>query len=166
MVIYGNVYDCLIVGNTFKNAANGCIVRDGNSYNCTIVSNTAAAAANYIFRGGNHYNDLIFNNKYSDTLLDNYDTPALYNCWTDCDFSKKNSASTFIVGTDPKVREDGTLKTGSHCINAGSNDYYTATQKSTLRLTDIYGKSRVLNKIIDIGCTENPAVAGMVLIVR
>ena len=61
-----------------------------------------------------------------------------------------------LTGTDPLIKADGQLKSGSPCIDAGKMAYYTSSYKSDVRKRDVFGKMRVKNDkaVIDIGCAE------------
>ena len=167
-----NVYDSLYMRNKMTDGDNAGIIRNGTSVNCTLAFNMGQAGKNaFLFRQGNHYNDLLFCNtnqnetamticKYKDKESDRKNfSPTLYNCWGEEGLFNTDYCTVSapcLTGTDPLIKADGQLKSGSPCIDAGRNDYYTKTYKSDLRTHDVFGKLRVKNDkaVIDIGCAE------------
>ena len=168
-----NVYDSLYMRNKMTDGANAGIIRNGTSVNCTLAFNTSQAAnkSAVLLRQGKHYNDLFFCNTnqngsamticvFKDKESDRASfAPTLYNCWGETGLFNTDYCTVdefCLTGSDPRIKNDGQLRSGSPCIDAGRNDYYTKTYKSDLRTHDVFGKLRVKNDkaVIDIGCAE------------
>lgn len=179
-----NVYDSLYLRNRMTDGANAGIIRNGTSVNCTLAFNTSQAAnkSAILLRQGKHYNDLFFCNtnqngsamticvfKDNESERASY-APTLYNCWGETGLFNADYctvAGPCLTGTDPLIKDDGRLKHGSACIDAGNMDYYTSSYKSDLRTHDVLGNLRVKNasSVIDIGCVEYVGL-GLKFIIR
>lgn len=177
IIIESSAYDCLLLRNMTGDSDNAALIRNGTSVNCTLAFNTSISASRlaYVYRSGTHNNDLVYcNTNQNGTAMtlakrnqSNF-SPTLNNCWVESSPEVGYYvAGTYpcVVGADARISEDGRLRSGSPCIDAGKMDYYSETYKSANRAFDAFGVPRVKSASIDIGCSEAVA-SGLTLSVR
>jgi len=145
--------NCLINNNDSGDRV--LFLRDGAIVeNCTIVGNKLpySDVAIEIFLSGFVYNSIIFNND-SGRCTNRY-TDSLLTYWNSC--FDVLPVQTYLgdgnFALNPmfisQENEDYFLKALSPCINSGSNYFVSVTN-------DIYGRSRIIDGNVDMGCIEN-----------
>lgn len=161
-VDYGapSFYNCLFKDNSNGKNAGHAVYNSGSAsggpqlYNCTFLQGNQQ----YGVRGGTRCYNCVFvctldggaNNKNSEFYSCQFATRPVnisqsvldVNCVTNC-------------GAALALDATGRLGTGSVCIDAGSNQLYTANFPASRQPNlDFYGSSRYYNKRIDVGCCE------------
>jgi len=158
----GTVRNCLIEGNTVNGLGGstayggglGCQA-GGLVENCTIVNNTAfggtglgaTASGLYLQSGGTARNTIIyFNNGGFNTLAKGTGPAVEYCCTTPI------VTGNHIITSDPRFLDwnerDYRLHKTSPCINFGTNQVWMSSS------TDLRGKQRVMDVIVDLGAME------------
>ena len=142
-------YDCV-----FKEVSSSMyyLNRAAQFYNCTFLNNKALI---WPLEGAAFYNSLFYRNTKPDgkTPLDFGSAPLQY-CFLESNVTGDNR-SACVIGEDPGLNEDLTLKAGSPCVDAGStNSSAFPAAVSQERTLDLLGNSRLGFSAIDIGCTE------------
>lgn len=149
-------YDCV-----FKEVSSSMyyLNRAAQFYNCTFLNNKALI---WPHDGAAFYNSLFYRNTKPDgkTPLDFGSAPLQY-CFLESNVTGDNR-SACVIGEDPGLNEDLTLKAGSPCVDAGStNSSAFPAAVSQERTLDLLGNPRQSINAIDIGCFEkNGYVSG------
>lgn len=148
-------------------------VRQGGGVieNCTIVGNTWSASAasrpyatGFYHTGGYATNCLIADNAIMDGIASNWVSTAAsriaYTCTTPL-APALGEGCVLDNGGSYRVRE-GILQLphSSPCIGAGFNQPWMDGA------SDLYGNRRIVGRRVDIGCTECPDGAGLILQIR
>jgi hypothetical protein len=123
--------NCTIVGNTSSDGG-GIWMTNGSLNNCIIYYNTAAYGANWDTTGG---------------------VPQNHCCTTPGPYSGAGSITnppSFIALTGGNLR----LQSNSPCINAGDNAFVAGS-------TDLDGRPRIVDGIVDIGAYESQSPANI-----
>lgn len=167
-VVYGApyFYNCLFKGNAVGSAAHP-VYCSGNAssgpalYNCTFLSGKAQRSV----RGGTRCYNCVFDGPVEGGV--NSRTAEFYSCHFSTVPSFKTHPDTGVwlsvldvncvtnCGEALALDATGRLGTGSVCIDAGSNQLYTANfPKGWEPDLDFSGSPRFYNKRIDVGCCE------------
>jgi len=119
---------------------------DSSLNNCTLIGNSAMTAAGGVARGSLSNCILYFNTA---TNQPNYDTNSTlnYTCTYPMPPNGVGNITNAPLFVDTNNWADLRLRSDSPCIDAGNNDYVTT-------LTDLDGKPRILNGIVDMGAYE------------
>jgi len=154
----GAVNNCLITGNQaqYRPAYGGGMASPDNSAliaNCTIVGNHARDEAGGV-DGGQLRNSIVYDNSTYIPLNQNYRGGTYEYC---CATPLPGGAGN--ISNAPLFMADYELAPGSPCIDSGTNAYVTWD-------TDLAGKPRIVNAIVDMGAYEalpEPAASLLVL---
>ena len=144
-------YDCLFDGVTRKMYF---LFRVSSLYNCSILNNVGN-----VWGQEKYYNCIFSGNKMADN------TPlALGQCTVNYCFLGSEvtggQRTACLVGDDPRLNDDGTLRAGSPCIDAGSMDATSfPAAVPAERGIDLFGNPRQSINAIDIGCFEKNGYA-------
>ncbi|HON07778.1 MAG TPA: choice-of-anchor Q domain-containing protein, partial [Verrucomicrobiota bacterium] len=124
--------------------AGGGGAQDGRLYNCTLIGNSAEYGSGGT-SGSTLYNCIVYYNTASDEP--NYDSNSkfYYSCTTPLPRGEGNidSAPLFVDLSNGNLR----LQSNSPCINAGDNDYVSAS-------IDLDGRPRIVDGTVDMGAYE------------
>ncbi len=163
--------NCVIAENAAKVGEHGVRMEDGATIiNGTIVNNGANASETVDLAGaglsmtnGTSYlkNTIVYHNVNSAKQLV-VSEANLANVTNSC-APELTVGVNCNISADPQFRNlakgDYSLKSGSHCINAGNNDLNTSAK-------DIIGNDRIFRRIIDIGAYESQKSPGSTIILR
>lgn len=145
---YGSTLNsCALMGNTAT--SNGGGAYRGALNNCTLTGNTATFGA-----GGASLctlnNCIVWDNKKDDGTLNNYLSATFYYSCT----APMPSSGSGNIDADPQLvdRFNPRLRTGSPCVDAGSNVYVKTA-------TDLAGNPRIQNGTVDMGACEGTVTA-------
>ena len=150
---------CLVVGNEAAELGGGIHLGNGNhsAHNCTIVGNHCQERGGGVSTGDGHvYNSIIYFNTAAvsgDNWANDY-TPGRGE-YSHCCTSPKPAGAGNVEGPPlfvDRPAEDLRLRADSPCINAGLNADWMFGE------TDLDGRSRILNDIVDMGAYETPFV--------
>ena len=173
--------NCLVVGN--DGATGGLrLTSGGKAENCTIVRNTGFQAdevgvggVRCEYGGTEVYNCIVYFNEGTDAGGDNRNfasstTTNWYNCCT----TPALAGNTTCITNDPMFVNSGSgcgdeydysgnfrLRYDSLCIDEGTNLTWTLEAGAT----DIEGKDRIINNVVDMGAYESDARPGTVILI-
>ena len=140
IVFAADARNCLFHSN---NATSGFgVLTHGYAYNCTVVDNKGKSAWD------NALDNCIVNGNSDGVYISSGNTEAY--CYNSV-FDHSVPTGSGNVTADPKFVDsangDYRLASGSPCIDAGNNLY-------VVNDTDLDGKARIVNDVVDIGCYE------------
>jgi len=150
--------NCILTGNSADGYGGG--ITHGKLTNCTVVGNSAPNSGGCFWTP--FHNSIIYDNTATDSGNNWYffsDTNVSYSCTTPHPGGIGNitNAPLFIGGGNYR------LTANSPCINAGSNGYVSVA-------TDIEGKPRIIDGVVDMGAYESffvtdsyPSASGVAL---
>ena len=161
------VRNCLIADNDIGLTCDAGIFyfygSGGRVENCTIVHNRvtrSATAPMVLFNGsvsGSVVNTIFWDNENTAGALDfNSDSESHF---SHCCTTTPGLAGEQGFSADPRLRADCRLRVSSPCLDKG-----TPLGWMTSDATDLYGRPRVVNRLPDIGCCENPQSGVMILV--
>jgi uncharacterized repeat protein (TIGR02543 family) len=159
--------NAVIINNTASNEGGGMYIHNASPFltNVSISNNTAGA-------GGGIYNSsydstsvsapeirnsIIWGNTSDNVSNTEYSVPVYSYSLIEGETLADGEALTggVILNSDPLFDDNYNLQEGSPCINAGSNQFYTAGQTPDLSAvaTDLNGNPRIITKV-DLGACE------------
>ena len=151
--------NCLVVGNEAAVMGGGVDLRLGNQSvrNCTIVGNHSGGTGGGLAANtGNAHNSIVYHNTAA-ASGDNWAPhfQSLGGTLSHCCITPHPGGSGHVTEAPLFVGLSVTnlrLKAGSPCINAGLNEDWM------FAATDLDGRSRILNDVVDMGAYETPFV--------
>jgi hypothetical protein len=151
----GIIQNSLVVSNSCTSLGGGAVLFGGGFIeSCTVSMNNSSANGGgvYFKDGGSVANSIVYGNSAAATG-DNWDTSGTnmtveFTCTTPAaDGSNNITADPLFVNP---VAGDLHLSLGSPCIDAGTNASWMAGAM------DIDARSRIMNSLVDMGCSEYP----------
>jgi hypothetical protein len=145
----GTLNNCLLTGNSANATGGGA--DNSTLNNCTVSGNSGS---NYYFQGagagvygGALLNSIVYYNASPFSQNDNYVKPTLNYC---CTTPLPSSGAGNITSAPLFVNQSGGdyhLQASSPCVDTGNNTYIVNN-------TDLDGRPRIINRIVDIGAYE------------
>jgi len=146
----GMLRNCWVDGNTSDMGGGICCSQGSTVLNGTISGNTASQGGGIYHYGGVVINSIVFANT-GGFFYTNVYTEGQYSSFTNC-CSPPTHFGPSTIESDPlfvnAAAGDYRLQTNSPCINAGTN------QTGMAGATDLDGRPRVIQGIVDIGAYE------------
>ena len=141
----GTLVNCALSGNVSGGLGGGSC--DVTVQSCAIVANTAIEAGGGV-SGGTVLNSIVYHNRAPAA-----DNATNATCTSSC--TVPLAAGTGNTTNDPKIVSVGNprLLAGSPCVDTGTNQAWMALA------TDLAGRARIQNAIVDMGAYEYEAAA-------
>ena len=178
----GVIENCLLTDNSTRSGAIYLNAASARAVNCTVVSNRLSSSLDNALAAGVRVNNasakvvncVIYDNGGGSAKEEwgNANAACFYNCAfsSDAAFTGANSTVTNLTAAAFRNYARGDYMRGDYApakdgalVNAGTNELYASYATSA---TDLAGASRIIKKIIDIGCYEIASGVGFQVIVR